>query len=103
MLEILSEPAPREQLKHVNSIEDAKRLIQECKNIIVLTGAGVYFKLFISVPFDSMELVFCTEKFFVPSLISVSYLNIQQQPKSIYLSAYVPENLIKKPNPNFFV
>ena len=83
MLEILSEPAPREQLKHVNSIEDVKRLIQECKNIIVLTGAGVYFKLFISVPFDSMELVFCTEKFFVPSLISVSYLNIQQQPKSI--------------------
>jgi len=41
VFEIITEPPPRQQLKNINSIEDAKRLIKECKNIIVLTGAGV--------------------------------------------------------------
>ena len=39
--EILSEPAPRTKLEHINSIQDVKHLITTCKNIVVLTGAGV--------------------------------------------------------------
>ncbi|XP_066925909.1 NAD-dependent protein deacetylase sirtuin-1-like [Clytia hemisphaerica] len=40
-LEILSEPAPRQRLQEVNSLEHVKNLLQTCKKIVVLTGAGV--------------------------------------------------------------
>lgn len=40
-LEILSEPAPRQRLEDVCSIEHVKHLLQTCKKIVVLTGAGV--------------------------------------------------------------
>ncbi|KAK9400574.1 NAD-dependent protein deacetylase sirtuin-1 [Crotalus adamanteus] len=41
VVNILSEPPKRKKRKDINTIEDAVKLLQECKKIIVLTGAGV--------------------------------------------------------------
>lgn len=41
IFEIITEPTPRQPLSHVCSIESVVKLIRDCKNIIVLTGAGV--------------------------------------------------------------
>ncbi|XP_037921601.1 NAD-dependent histone deacetylase sirtuin-1-like isoform X2 [Hermetia illucens] len=38
---ILSEPPRRQKLPNINTIEDVVRLLRTCKNIMVLTGAGV--------------------------------------------------------------
>ncbi|XP_038197148.1 NAD-dependent protein deacetylase sirtuin-1 isoform X2 [Arvicola amphibius] len=38
---LMIEPPKRKKRKDVNTIEDAVKLLQECKKIIVLTGAGV--------------------------------------------------------------
>lgn len=38
---MLSEPPKRQKLRHINTIENVVELLQTCKNIIVLTGAGV--------------------------------------------------------------
>uniref|UniRef100_A0A8D1C353 protein acetyllysine N-acetyltransferase n=1 Tax=Sus scrofa TaxID=9823 RepID=A0A8D1C353_PIG len=40
VINILSEPPKRKKRKDINTIEDAVKLLQECKKIIVLTGAG---------------------------------------------------------------
>ncbi|XP_006630852.2 NAD-dependent protein deacetylase sirtuin-1 [Lepisosteus oculatus] len=37
----ISEPPKRKKRKDINTMEDVVRLLQECKKIIVLTGAGV--------------------------------------------------------------
>ncbi|XP_065495031.1 NAD-dependent protein deacetylase sirtuin-1 [Caloenas nicobarica] len=41
VINILSEPPKRKKRKDVNTIDDAVKLLQECKKIMVLTGAGV--------------------------------------------------------------
>ncbi|XP_030425809.1 NAD-dependent protein deacetylase sirtuin-1 isoform X1 [Gopherus evgoodei] len=41
VINILSEPPKRKKRKDINTIEDAMKFLQECKKIIVLTGAGV--------------------------------------------------------------
>ena len=41
VIELLTEPPRREKLPDVNLLEDVINLILKCKNIIVLTGAGV--------------------------------------------------------------
>nr|XP_033797549.1 NAD-dependent protein deacetylase sirtuin-1 isoform X2 [Geotrypetes seraphini] len=41
VINILSEPPKRKKCKDINTIEDAVKLLQVCKKIIVLTGAGV--------------------------------------------------------------
>ncbi|KYO42490.1 NAD-dependent protein deacetylase sirtuin-1 [Alligator mississippiensis] len=41
VINILSEPPKRKKRKDINTIEDAVKLLQECKKIMVLTGAGV--------------------------------------------------------------
>ena len=41
MLQLLTEPTPRQKLDHVNSIDDVVKLITASSRIIVLTGAGV--------------------------------------------------------------
>ena len=41
IFEIIAEPTPRQRLPHVSSLENVIHLIKECKNILVLTGAGV--------------------------------------------------------------
>uniref|UniRef100_A0A8C0JF20 protein acetyllysine N-acetyltransferase n=1 Tax=Chelonoidis abingdonii TaxID=106734 RepID=A0A8C0JF20_CHEAB len=41
VINILSEPPKRKKRKDINTIEDAVKFLQECKKIIVLTGAGV--------------------------------------------------------------
>ncbi|XP_029465565.1 NAD-dependent protein deacetylase sirtuin-1 isoform X2 [Rhinatrema bivittatum] len=41
VINILSEPPKRKKRKDINTIEDAVKLLQVCKKIIVLTGAGV--------------------------------------------------------------
>ncbi|KAM4636015.1 NAD-dependent protein deacetylase sirtuin-1 [Discoglossus pictus] len=41
VINILSDPPKRKKRKDVNTIEDAVKLLQTCKKIIVLTGAGV--------------------------------------------------------------
>ncbi|XP_051474513.1 NAD-dependent protein deacetylase sirtuin-1 isoform X2 [Apus apus] len=41
VINILSEPPKRKKRKDINTIDDAVRLLQECKKIMVLTGAGV--------------------------------------------------------------
>ncbi|XP_041283209.1 NAD-dependent protein deacetylase sirtuin-1 isoform X2 [Onychostruthus taczanowskii] len=41
VINILSEPPKRKKRKDINSIDDAVKLLQECKKIMVLTGAGV--------------------------------------------------------------
>lgn len=38
---VLSEPPRRQKLSYVNTFDDVIDLLQKCKNIIVLTGAGV--------------------------------------------------------------
>lgn len=38
---MLTDPKKRDKLPDFNTLEDAVRLIKECKNIMVLTGAGV--------------------------------------------------------------
>ncbi|XP_075469123.1 NAD-dependent protein deacetylase sirtuin-1 isoform X2 [Ascaphus truei] len=41
VINILSDPPKRKKRKDVNTIEDAVKLLQQCKKIMVLTGAGV--------------------------------------------------------------
>lgn len=41
VIDILTEPTPRQKLSHVNTVDDVVELLQKSKNIIVLTGAGV--------------------------------------------------------------
>ncbi|EDO31684.1 predicted protein, partial [Nematostella vectensis] len=41
VIDILTEPTKRQKLPNVNTLDDVVRLIKKCKNIIVLTGAGV--------------------------------------------------------------
>lgn len=41
VINILSDPPKRKKRKDINTIEDAVRLLQESKKIMVLTGAGV--------------------------------------------------------------
>jgi len=41
IIDILTEPTPRQKLDHVNSLDDVVELLRGSKNIIVLTGAGV--------------------------------------------------------------
>nr|KAG5713600.1 hypothetical protein BaRGS_024648 [Batillaria attramentaria] len=41
IINLMTEPPPREKLPHVNTLEDVVQLLRTCKNIIVLTGAGV--------------------------------------------------------------
>lgn len=40
-IEILSEPVPRQRLSEINTLDHVKHLLNTCKNIVVLTGAGV--------------------------------------------------------------
>lgn len=39
----ISEPPKRKKRKDINTIEDVTRLLNDCKKILVLTGAGVCF------------------------------------------------------------
>lgn len=41
VINILSEPPKRKKRKDINTIDDAVKLLQECRKIMVLTGAGV--------------------------------------------------------------
>ena len=41
IVDILTEPTPRQKLDHINSLDDVVELLRGSKNIIVLTGAGV--------------------------------------------------------------
>ncbi|XP_063445298.1 NAD-dependent protein deacetylase sirtuin-1-like [Mytilus trossulus] len=41
VINIMSEPPPRKKLSHINTLQDVIQLLQNCKNIMVLTGAGV--------------------------------------------------------------
>ncbi|XP_068710543.1 NAD-dependent protein deacetylase sirtuin-1-like [Montipora foliosa] len=41
IIDILTEPHPRQKLDHINSLDDVVELLQGSKNIVVLTGAGV--------------------------------------------------------------
>jgi NAD-dependent deacetylase sirtuin 1 len=41
IVNILSEPAKRSKLSHINTLDDVIHLMSTCKKIVVLTGAGV--------------------------------------------------------------
>lgn len=41
VVNLVSEPPPRNKLPDVNTLEDVIQLLQKCEKIIVLTGAGV--------------------------------------------------------------
>ena len=41
IIDILTEPTPRQKLDHINSLDDVVELLRGSKNIVVLTGAGV--------------------------------------------------------------
>jgi NAD-dependent deacetylase sirtuin 1 len=41
VVQILSEPSPREKLLHINTIDDVINLLQTCQKIVVVTGAGI--------------------------------------------------------------
>lgn len=41
IIDILTEPSPRQKLDHFNTLDDVVELLQGSKNIVVLTGAGV--------------------------------------------------------------
>ena len=47
IINILAEPPKREKLDHVNTFEDVIMLLKTCRNIMVLTGAGVSLIFFI--------------------------------------------------------
>lgn len=41
IIDILTEPTPRQKLDHINFLDDVVELLRGSKNVIVLTGAGV--------------------------------------------------------------
>ena len=41
VVQILSEPSPREKLLHINTMDDVINLLQTCQHIVVITGAGI--------------------------------------------------------------
>ena len=41
IINIMCEPPPRSKLSHINTLADVLNLMRTCKNIVVLTGAGV--------------------------------------------------------------
>ena len=41
VIDILTEPTPRQKLDHINSLDNVVELLRGSKNIVVLTGAGV--------------------------------------------------------------
>lgn len=41
IIDILTEPSPRQKLDHFNTLDDVVELLKGSKNIVVLTGAGV--------------------------------------------------------------
>ena len=41
IINIVSEPPSRDKLENVNTLDDVMKLLDSCKKIIVLTGAGV--------------------------------------------------------------
>lgn len=41
IFEILTDPQPRKKLTHINTIGQVVDLLRTCKNIVILTGAGV--------------------------------------------------------------
>lgn len=41
VIELLTQPSPRQRLPEVTTLEDVVHLIQSSSNIIVLSGAGV--------------------------------------------------------------
>ena len=45
VIDVLSEPPKRKKLNDINLIDDVIYLIQQSKNIVVLTGAGVSLNL----------------------------------------------------------
>lgn len=40
IIQIATEPPPRRRLRTVNTIDDAVKLFKDCRNIMVITGAG---------------------------------------------------------------
>lgn len=44
----ISEPPKRKKRKDINTIDDVIRLLNDCKKILVLTGAGVCLQLVLS-------------------------------------------------------
>lgn len=45
ILDMLTDPKPREKLPHINTLDQALHLLATRKNILVLTGAGVRLSL----------------------------------------------------------
>ena len=47
VVNLVSEPPPRNKLPDINTLEDVLQLMQKCQKIMVLTGAGVscYFSV----------------------------------------------------------
>ena len=43
IIDILTEPTPRQKLDHINFLDDVVELLRGSKNVIVLTGAGVCY------------------------------------------------------------
>lgn len=46
IINLLSEPPPRQKLPHINTLEDVISLLKSCQKIMVLTGAGVSLNCF---------------------------------------------------------
>ena len=47
IIDILTEPTPRQKLDHINFLDDVVELLRGSKNVIVLTGAGVCYLRFV--------------------------------------------------------
>ena len=47
IIDILTEPTPRQKLDHINFLDDVVELLRGSKNVIVLTGAGVCYLWFV--------------------------------------------------------
>lgn len=48
IFDLITDPQPREKLPDINTLSQVVDLLKTCKNILVLTGAGVSFFLFIT-------------------------------------------------------
>ena len=58
ILNMLSVPPKRKKLDFVNTLENVAALIKQCRNIVVLTGAGVSFNFqSLRLPSDSNKTI----------------------------------------------
>lgn len=63
-LRSIDEPPPRQKLEQYNTFDDAIQLLKTCKNILVLTGAGVSFLIYLLLSRNEITLITFIQLFY---------------------------------------